>query len=111
MSVAVSQVGNNDVLGAKHLKVVDLTFTSTYPDEGEPLSAVTLGFPNAVSLVVFDGSPIAGDGETALVVKYDYANSKVLFYEGSAAGTALTEKTASEAYPTNTVVRALVVGH
>jgi hypothetical protein len=111
MSVAVSRVGNPTVFGDKKVTIADLTFTSTYPDEGEPLSASSLGFPNAVQFVLFDGAIVAADGETSLVPKYDYTNSKVLCYEGSAAGTALTEKTASEAYPTNATVRVVAFGH
>jgi hypothetical protein len=111
MTVAASLVGNPTVFGNKKVRILDLTFTSTYPNEGEPLSASTLGFPNAVELVILDGAPVATDGETALVAKYDYTNSKVLFFEGSTAGTALTEKTASEAYPTDTIVRAVAIGH
>jgi hypothetical protein len=43
-------------------------------------------------------------------VFYDQANSKLTFYEGSAAGTALSEKTNSEAYPTGCFIDVTAVG-
>lgn len=110
MAVAFTRVGNPTVFGDKKVVIGDLTFTSTYPDEGEPYTAALFGFPNSVEFIVVGSSPAAADGETGLVANVDYTNLKIQFYEGSAAGTALTEKTASEAYPANTTVRVLVVG-
>lgn len=113
MSVAVTRVGNRTVLGDKHAVIVDLVFTSTYPDEGEPLTAaqvlgVSATAGGTVTLCIFDGIAPAADGETAVAVSYDYAAQKVRFFESAATGLALLEKTAAEAYPTSTTVRALV---
>lgn len=109
MAVAVVAVERPTVFGDRRVRILDLTFSGNYPDEGEPLTAAALGFTR-VDSVMFDGAIIAADGETALIPKYNYAASTVLMYEGSAAGTAFTEKTAAEAYPAGATGRAIVIG-
>jgi hypothetical protein len=60
---------------------------------------------------VLPGRCRAASGKaTALPVFYDQANGKLTFYEGSAAGTALSEKTNSEAYPTGCFIDVTAVG-
>lgn len=109
MAVTVTAVERPTVFGDRRVRIVDLTFSGNYATGGEALSAASLGFAR-VDLVALEGAAVASDLATALVAKYNYATSKVAFYEGSAAGTALTEKTNAEAYPAGCVVRAMVVG-
>lgn len=109
MAVVVTNVERPTVFGDRRVRILDLTFSGNYPDEGEPLTAASLGFTR-IDSVMFDGVVIAADGETALLPKYNYSASTVLMYEGSAAGTAFTEKTAAEAYPAGATARVVVVG-
>ncbi len=55
--------------------------------------------------------PRAADLVTANPIAYTHSTGKITFYEGSAAGTALTEKTDAEAYPTGSAVRVTFIGH
>lgn len=112
MAVTATRVGNPTVFGDKKVGIFSLVFTGTYPDEGEAVTPATFGYSNDIELVLISGGVgYAADIETAVAVGYDHAADKFVFYEGSAAGTAFTEKTPAEAYPTNTTLRALVIGH
>lgn len=103
-------IEKQSVFGDLKANRVLLTFSGNYPDEGDAVSAAALGLSVAPQLVIFDGAAAAADGETALVPRYNYVSGKVELYEGSAAGTALTEKTAAEAYPAGCFVRVLALG-
>lgn len=110
MAVSFTRVGNPTVFGNKKVLLGDFTFSGNYPDEGETVAASTVGFANAIEAIFFDGVAIAADGETAVGLKYDYTSGKIITYESAAAGTALGEKTAAEAYPAGLNARALVIG-
>lgn len=111
MAVTITQLGNLTVFGDKHVRFIQLDFSGTYPDEGEPLTAAQLGMPNEIDFMTFDGPVVASDGETAIAPRYSHQLEKLVMYESAAAGTAFSEKTASEAYPTGATVRAIVLGH
>jgi hypothetical protein len=62
-------------------------------------------------VIVHGGVAISSDVATAIPIAYNYATGKFAFYEGSAAGTALSEKTNAEAYPTGCKCRVTVIGN
>lgn len=77
MAVAVGDVkpftGNRPTPVGQWLeRIVDITFDSSYPTGGEPLSAATLGFRK----ILFVNAPRSG----ANLFQYDYTNSKLLAY-------------------------------
>jgi hypothetical protein len=80
----------------KRARVLDLVFSGNYAT-GE--------------VVVHGGVAVASDLATAIPIFYNYATSKFTFYEGSAAGTALSEKTNAEAYPTGCKCRVTCRGY
>lgn len=90
--------------------VYELTFSGNYATGGESLTASTLGINSINGVHVLTGVAVSSDKATALGVAYDHATSKFLFYEGSTAGTALSEKTNAEAYPAGLVVQVAVYG-
>jgi hypothetical protein len=111
MSVTVTPVvGAATVWGNKRAKVVDLAFSSTYPDGGEAVTAATVGLQK-IEQVFFHGVAMASDEETANPVGYDYDTSKVVLFEGAASGAAIAEKTDSEAHATGLRVRATFIGY
>jgi hypothetical protein len=111
MAVTITPVtGAAYVSGNKRVKVCDLAFSSTYPDGGESVTAALVGL-NKIEQVLFHGIVMASDEETGNPVGYDYTASKVVLFEGSSAGTAITEKTDSEAHATGAAVRATFIGY
>src|SRR4051812_29279231 len=88
----------------KKLRVYDLVFSSTYATGGETLSASTVGLKKIDQIVPHGNLALSTDLATANPVGFKLATSgvsaTVTQYEGSAAGTALSEKTNSEAYAT-----------
>lgn len=71
------------VVGDRKEAHVDVTFDSSYPTGGEALTAATLGFTelNYVS----DGIARKSDNTLAVLVSYDYTNSKLLAYKSNTA--------------------------
>jgi hypothetical protein len=111
MAVTITKVtGANTVFGNKRIKIVDLAFSSTYPDGGESVDADDVGLKK-IEQVQFSGAAISTDRETANALSYDFTNSKIIFLEGSTAGTALGEKTDSETHATGAAVRATFIGY
>ena len=100
---------DRDSWGTRHAITGTITFSGNYPDEGEPLVAADFGLAQIRDVIVH-GLVRAADGETAIPADYDRATGKLVTYEGSAAGTALTEKTAAEAYPTGAFAEVTVIG-
>lgn len=97
MGLTVSEVaGTKNVWGNKRVRVYDVTFDSSYPDNGEALTAATLGFKK-VNQVLPHGPFRAADGSSALLVSYDHTNSKLLaFTSGSTAQDPLPENTTAD---------------
>ena len=111
MTVALTKVtGANHVSGNKKVRVFNYVLSSNYATGGEALTAATLGL-KAVDTVTFDGPAYSTDRATAIQLKYDYTNSKIVAFESGADGVALAEKTNSEAYPTGCHGRLTATGH
>lgn len=105
----VTQVGRRTVFGDRRVGFYTLTPSDNYETGGLVLTPAMLGLNDLDYVSVQTGS--SSDLATALVGKYNAATGKVLFYEGSAAGTALSEKTNAEAFPTGFTVNIMAVGH
>ena len=111
MAVAKAAVtGANSTVSNKKEKVWDLTFSGNYATGGEAWAASDAGLRKLEQVVIHGGVAVASDLATAIPIFYNYATSKFTFYEGSAAGTALSEKTNAEAYPTGCKCRVTVKG-
>lgn len=112
MAVSIAAVAGADYVSAnKRVKVRDLTFSGNYATGGESLVASDVALKKVTQVLIHGGVAAASDLATAIPVFYDYATSKFTFYEGSAAGTALSEKTNAEAYPTGCKLRATFIGY
>lgn len=96
--------GNNDVCTRR------LTFSGNYGTGGEAITAALFGLKVLQRIYFHGGVAMASALSTGCPISYDAANSKVVFFEGSAAGTALSEKTNAEAYPTGCFIDVTVVG-
>lgn len=113
MAVAATPVaGANFSDGNKRRKVFDLVFSGNYATGGEAFSGTTanVNMRSISEVLIHGGVAVASDLATAIPIFYNYATSKFTFYEGSAAGTALSEKTNAEAYPTGCKCRVTVIG-
>lgn len=112
MAIAATRVaGATHVEGNRRNVVLDLVFSGNYATGGESFTATTAGLRKIEQVVIHGGVAAASDLATAISIFYDYSTSKFTFYEGSAAGTALSEKTNAEAYPTGAKCRVTVVGY
>lgn len=106
---AVTQIGRRTVFGDRRVGFYALTPSDNYETGGLVLTPSMLGMNDFDFVDVQTGS--SSDLATALVGKYNAGTGKVLFYEGSAAGTALSEKTNAEAFPTGFTVTVMAIGH
>lgn len=97
-------------IGNKKLRGRRLTLSGNYATGGEAVTAANLGLRKIEHVIVQGGVAAASDLTTAIPVFYNQATSKLVFYEGSAAGTALSEKTNAEAYPTGCFVDVTAIG-
>lgn len=108
MSVAFTE-SKRSVYGTDRIVYGTLVFSGNYATGGEAVTAATFGL-TTLRMVIFDGIAVSTDVATGNPVKYNAATGKIVQYEGSAAGTALSEKTNSEAYATGSNVSCLVIG-
>lgn len=90
--------------------VYDLVFSGNYATGGEAWAASDAQLRALTEVIIHGGVAVASDLATAIPIFYNFATSKFTFYEGSAAGTALSEKTNAEAYPTGCKCRVTVRG-
>jgi len=74
LSVSTTSFG---VPGAEKFSTGTITFDSSYPTNGESLTAANLGFPTAVRFIAIEPT----DG---YVFEYNYADSKVIAYRSAA---------------------------
>jgi hypothetical protein len=111
ITVATVAAGTDYVSGNKKVKVKKLTFSGNYATGGEALTASDVGLKKVEQVIPHGGVAAASDLATAIPVFYNHGTSKFVFYEGSAAGTALAEKTNAEAYPTGCFLYATVIGY
>jgi hypothetical protein len=109
--VATKITGAPDVVsGAERVHSRRLTFSSTYATGGEAITPSTFGLRRISRLVCHAGVASSSDVATSIPIGWNTATSKLMFYEGSAAGTALSEKTNGEAYPTGCFIDATAFG-
>jgi hypothetical protein len=88
-----------------------LTFSGNYATGGEAITPADFGVSAFKRVLPHGGVAAAADVATALPVFWNAATGKFVFYEGSAAGTALSEKTNAEAYPTGCFLDVTVIGN
>jgi hypothetical protein len=112
MAVTVTKVAGYADAGGR-TRVFDLVFSSNYATGGESFTPTTtgVGMRSFTEVRPHGGVAIASDAATGIGVAYNYATSKFVFFEGSSAGTALSEKTNAEAYPTGCKIRVTCVGN
>lgn len=109
MAVAIT-IRKKGVLGDLQYRICDFVFSGNYATGGEAITPAVVGLSTTILAVNFDGIAISTDVATGNPVKFNAATSKIAQYEGSAAGTALSEKTNAEVYATGSNVTALVLG-
>lgn len=96
----------------KQVRVRKLVFSGNYATGGESVTAANVGLKVIEQVVVNGGGVAAASAlSTGIATAYDFDNSKFVFFEGSAAGTALSEKTNAEAYPTGCFLRVTFIGY
>ena len=78
MAVSIS-IGDKAVLGNKRVTFSTVTFDSSYPTGGEPLTAADLGL-STVEYAVCNVNTVGGTQNVANVW-YDKANSKIKVYD------------------------------
>lgn len=115
MAVAIAKVAGADYTsGNKRVRVRTLTFSGNYATGGESITAAQVGLKK-IEQVVGGAIATSTDLATANPVAYGIASTgasvTVTQYEGSAAGTAISEKTNSEAYATGSNCRVTFVGY
>lgn len=108
-SVTFTEV-RRTVFGNKRVVIGDLAFADDYATGGISAPASLFGL-SSINFISFSGVGVAADEATANALGYDYGASKIVLFEGSAAGTALSEKTNAEAVPTGMYARCMVIGH
>ena len=107
--VTVTQVERRTVFGDRRAVVASLTFSDNYETGGYVLTPALLGLQR-LDMLICDSMVAADAGTTGVIPHMDYANNKLQMFEGSAAGTALTEKTNAEAMPASAKLRVIAIG-
>ena len=112
MAIASAKItGVQDtVFGNKKVRARRLTFSGNYATGGEAYTAANFGLKKIEQIICQAGVAMASALSTGVPVGVDQANQKFVFFEGSAAGTALSEKTNAEAYPTGCFLDVTVIG-
>ncbi len=112
MAIATTKVAGYADAGGR-TRVFDLVFSGNYATGGETWGPTStgVGMRSFTQVVCHGGVAISSDVATAIPVSYNNATGKFAFYEGSSAGTALSEKTNAEAYPTGCKCRVTVIGY
>jgi hypothetical protein len=113
MAVTAAKItGEQDtIFGNKKIRPRRLTFSGNYATGGEAITAANFGLRHLEQVIFQGGVAMASALSTGCPIGYDQANKKVVFFEGSAAGTALSEKTNAEAYPTGCFIDVTAVGY
>lgn len=105
-----SAVADTASVGNRRIRTRRLTFSGNYATGGETIPAARFGFTKVDNLW-HCGVAMAADVATSCPVAYNAATGKMVFFEGSAAGTALSEKTNAEAYPTGCFIDVTAIGY
>lgn len=90
MSLTITEVERRQSVGNYFEKLVDVTFDSSYPTGGEPLTASDLGFGSVLSVV----GDVLPSGAVRYVA-YDRTNSKLLAFDADGAQIADTTSLAT----------------
>lgn len=97
------------VIGDRKAVVADVTFDNNYPTDGEALTGTNLGLDIELNFVS-SGAAMNAAGTSAVVTRYDHANSKLLAFEsGDAVSTPLDEVGNTESLD-GYVARVLAIG-
>jgi len=112
MAVAAAKItgAQDTVWGNKKVRPRRLTFSGNYATGGETIAASNFGLKKVEQIIFHGAVAMASALSTGCPVSWDQANGKLVFFEGSAAGTALSEKTNSEAFPTGCFIDVTAVG-
>lgn len=117
MAVALTRVRNaSHTANNKRVRVVDAVFSGNYATGGETITPSTSGIGlRVIEQIIPNGNlALSTDLATANMVGVKLnstgTSATLTQYEGSAAGTALSEKTNGEAYATGSNIRLTVIG-
>lgn len=99
------------VFGNLRVVIADITTTGSYRTGGIALTAAACGLSKILFVNTCGGVAPAADQATSNAVAYNHATDKFVMYEGSAAGTALSEKTDNEVVPVSQVFRVMIFGY
>jgi hypothetical protein len=110
MAVSITSKIPDATCDARAVKVRELTFSGNYATGGESVTAADVGLRRLDSVIPHGGVAVSSDLTTAIPIFYNHGTAKFVFYEGSAAATALTEKTNAEPYPTGCNARVTFIG-
>ena len=97
MALTITQSKRNNVVGSRITAFVYVTFDGSYPTGGEEFDATAyVGTPDSVDIVV---KTIPNKGIGGLLLRYDYANKKIMAFASSteASGNAVTKNDAATA--------------
>lgn len=113
MAIATAKITGcpDTTYGNEKVRTRRLTFSGNYATGGETVTPKTVFGLSKINRLIIHGSVAAASAlTTGVPLFYDQANGKMVFFEGSAAGTALSEKTNAEAYPTGCFVDVTAIG-
>jgi len=97
MALTITQSKRNNVVGSRITSFVNVTFDNSYPTGGEEFDATAyVGTPDSVDIIV---KTIPNKGIGGLLLRYDYANKKIMAFASSteASGNAVDKPTAAAA--------------
>lgn len=115
MAIALNRTTGADyTVSNKRHKVRTLVFSSNYATGGEAITPANVGLKKIEQVISHGNLATSTDLATAnpvgFVINSTGTSVTVCQYEGSAAGTALSEKTNGEAYATGSNIRVTFVG-
>ena len=102
MAVTVT-IKHATVFGNKRIVVADITFDSSYPTSGEPLTATNLGLTNIELMLA------APDG--GYVFEYDHTNHLLKAFWGSATASAVLAEVTNATSMSSIVSRIFAIGY
>ena len=113
-ATATARARATSVWGNKRIRVFNVVFSGNYATGGETVTASTLGL-RRIDQVILNGNlatstDLATANPVGCVLNAAGTSFTLTQYEGSAAGTALSEKTNAEAYATGSNIDITVVG-
>lgn len=95
MALTLTQVGRKTVFGDRRVVMFDVTFDSSFLDEGESLTAGDCGL-QSIDMVVAEAAHDLTTTDTAYVITYDHANSKLLAFNSGTTDAGLNEGDAED---------------